>query len=96
MRELERSFSKIAQLPAAPDNRGRASGSARKMFMLMHLAVGSFIGKDVLRALLTLAEPNTCSNLEQLSLALLRAKERLIEMSCRGHEQQMSEPWCRY
>ena len=45
----------------------------------MQLAVGWFIGKDILRALLTLAEPNTCSNLVQLSLALLRAKERLIE-----------------
>ena len=42
----------------------------------MQLAVGCFIGKDILRALLTLAEPNTCANLVQLSIA---AKQRLIE-----------------
>ena len=76
MRELERSLSKVALLPAPPDNRGRASGSARKKFNHMQLAVGWFIGKNILRALLTLAEPNTCANLVQLSIA---AKERLIE-----------------
>ena len=95
MRELERSFSKIVQLHAAPDNRGRGSGSARKQCLLMHLAVGSFIGKDVLRALLALAEPNTFLNLQQLSLALLRAKELLSEKSCRDHEQPKFEPGCR-
>ena len=89
MRELERSFSKIAQLLAAPDNRGRGSGSARKKFMLIRLAVGNFIGSDLLRALLALAEPHTCLNLEQLSFALLRAKELLIEKSCQDHEQLM-------
>ena len=79
MRELERSLSKIALLPAPPDNRGRASGSARKKFNLMQLAVGGFIGKDILRALFTFAEPNTCSNLYQLTSALIRAKELHFE-----------------
>ena len=104
MRELARSFSKLAQLPAAPDNRGRGSGSARKKFVLMRIAVGDFIGSDVLRALLALAEPNTCHNLEQLSLAVARGKKLLLEQRVEfdaeielieAHEQLMFELGCR-
>ena len=40
----------------------------------MRNAVGDFIGSDMLRALFALAEPNTCRNLELLSLALKEAK----------------------
>lgn len=54
MRELARSFARLAQLPAAPDNRGRGSGSSRKKFALTREAVGDFVGSDVLRALLAL------------------------------------------
>ena len=80
MRELEHSLSKLAQLPAAPDNRGRSSGSSRKKFALMRDAVSDFIGSDVLRALLALSEPNTCHNLMQLSLAVARGKKLYVDM----------------
>ena len=80
MRELARSFAKLAQLPAAPDNRGRSSASSRKKFALMCEAVGDFIGSDVLCALLALAEPNTCHNLELLNLAVARGRELLLEI----------------
>ena len=50
----------------------------------MQLAVGDFIGNDIIRALLALDEPNTCSNLAQLSLAIIRAKAQLVD-ALRGH-----------
>jgi hypothetical protein len=70
MRELEHSLSKLALLPTAPGNRGRASGSARSKFATMRDAVGEFIGSDILRALIELAEPNTCHNVRHLSRAI--------------------------
>ena len=79
LRELEHSFAKIASIPAPSSRRGRPSGSLRKKFSSIHLAVGDFIGNDIIRALLALDEPNTCSNLTQLSLAIVRAKAQLVE-----------------
>ena len=46
----------------------------------MRDTVGDFIGSDVLRALLALAEPNTCRNLELLNLAVVRGRELLLEI----------------
>ena len=66
MRELTRSFSKLAQQSAAPAARGKTSGCLRKKFAIIRASVGSFIGADVLRALLALGEPNTCHNVVQL------------------------------
>ena len=45
----------------------------------MHEAVGRFVGADVLRALLALAEPNTCHNVELLRHAVVRGYERRLE-----------------
>ena len=72
-------MAKLAQLPAAPAARGRSSGWSRKKFALMREAVGNFVGSDALRALLALAEPNTCHNLELNNLAVVRGRELLLE-----------------
>ena len=81
VRELERALSKIALLQCAPVSRGNSSGSARKKFALMRNAVGDFIGSDMLRELLALADHNTGWNLELLSHAIhelfLSAKRQL-------------------
>ena len=52
MQELDRSVSKIALKPAAPHCKGRNSGSARKRFAALRDTAGSYVGSDVLRALL--------------------------------------------
>jgi len=70
MRELEHSLSRLALLPNAPGNRGKTSGSARSKFATIRDAVGEFIGSDILRALIDLAEPNTCHNIRHLSRAI--------------------------
>ena len=85
MRELTHVFAKIAAYPAPPASRGRTSGSMRKKYSSIQLAVGDFIGNDVIRALIALNEPNTCSNIEQLSLATCRAKAQLVRAG-RGRE----------
>ena len=56
MRELSRSFSKLAQRTAAPAARGKTSGCMRKKFAIIRDAVGYFIGADVFRAMLDLGE----------------------------------------
>ena len=47
----------------------------------MREAVGHFVGADVLRALLALAEPNTCHNVDLLQHAVVRGVEQAHEIA---------------
>ena len=49
------------------------------MFAILRASVGNFIGADVLRALLALAEPNTCHNVAQLQQAVLGGMQQRVD-----------------
>ena len=70
MRELSRTLSKLAQLPAPPTTSAKSSGCVHKKLATVRATVRHFVGSDVVRALLDNDEYNTAYNIDQLQFLI--------------------------